>query len=127
MLWGPMSQPRDRRNDSASSVAFSAADSDLALIGHQSILPTLLFNSLGDEAMGPRSEHQAIPSEEEDRRRHHRHEASWWGQMEVGTDRFACSVSDLYQSGAKVRIAQPIIAKEAVRLGMPPFVRFEGE
>jgi hypothetical protein len=90
---------------------------DLALIGHQSTLAILFFESLGDEAMGPRPEQQATPSGDADRRKDHRHEVSWWGQMEVGADRFACSVSDLSQSGAKVRVAQPIIAKEPVRLG----------
>jgi hypothetical protein len=77
--------------------------------------------------MGSRPEHQATPCGGEDRREHHRHEVRWWAQMEVGTDRFACSVSDLSQSGAKVRVAQPIIAKEPVRLGMPPYGGFEGE
>jgi hypothetical protein len=99
----------------------------VALIGHRSTLAILFFESLGDEAMGPRPEQQATPSGDADRRKDHRHEVSWWGQMEVGTDRFACSVSDLSQSGAKVRVAQPIIAKEPVRLGMPPFGGFEGE
>ena len=51
----------------------------------------------------------------------------WWAQIEVGTDRFACSVFDLSLSGAKVRVAQPIIAKELVRLALPPFGGFEGE
>jgi hypothetical protein len=32
--------------------------------------------------------------------------------MEVGTDRFACSVFDLPQSGAKARVAHPVVAKE---------------
>ena len=77
--------------------------------------------------MRSRPEHQAIPAREEDRRKYRRHEVSWWGQTEVGTDRFACSVSDLSQSGAKVRVAQPIVAKEPVRLGMPPYGGFEGE
>jgi hypothetical protein len=47
--------------------------------------------------------------------------------MEVGTDRFACSVSDLSQTGAKVRVAQPVFTREPVRLGIPPFGGFEGE
>jgi hypothetical protein len=103
------------------------ANSDLALIGHQSTLAILLFESPGDEAMGSRPEHQSTPFAGEDRRENHRHEVRWWAQMEVGTDRFACSVFDLSQSGAKVRVAQPVIVKESVRLGMPPFGGFEGE
>jgi hypothetical protein len=82
---------------------------------------------MGDEAMGSRPEHRAIPSGGGDRRKHHRHEVTWWGQVEVGTDRFACSVSDLSQSGAKIRVAQSMVAKEPVRLGLPPYGGFEGE
>jgi hypothetical protein len=77
--------------------------------------------------MGSRLEDQAIPSGGGDRRKHHRYEVTWWGQVEVGTDRFACSVSDLSQSGAKARVARPMIGKEPVRLGIPPFGGFEGE
>jgi hypothetical protein len=77
--------------------------------------------------MGSRPEHRAIPSGGGDRRKHHRHEVTWWGQVEVGTDRFACSVSDLSQSGAKIRVAQAMIANEPVRLGLPPYGGFEGE
>jgi hypothetical protein len=47
--------------------------------------------------------------------------------MEVGTDRFACTVSDLSQRGAKVCVTQPVIAMELVRLELPPFGDFEGQ
>ena len=77
--------------------------------------------------MDSRPEHQSTPFTGENRREDHRHAVRWWAQMEVGTDHFACYVFDLSQSGAKVRVTQPVIAKELVRLGMPPFGGFEGE
>jgi hypothetical protein len=70
---------------------------------------------------------QPTPRGGPDRRKHHRHEVRWWAEIEVGTDRFACSVSDLSQTGAKVRVAQPVFTREPVRLGIPPFGGFEGE
>lgn len=76
--------------------------------------------------MGSRPEHQATPRGGEDRRKHYRHRVRWWGQLEIGTDRFACTVSDLSQSGARVSVAHPVMAKELVRLEMPPFGDFEG-
>lgn len=77
--------------------------------------------------MGSRPEHQATPRDGEDRRKHYRHKVRWWGQIEVGTERFACTVSDLSRSGARVCVAQPVIAMELVRLEMPPFGDFEGK
>jgi hypothetical protein len=76
--------------------------------------------------MESRPKPPSTPSGGEDRREDHRHEVRWWAQMEVGADRFACIVFDLSQSGAKVRVARSVIAKELVRLGMPPFGGFEG-
>jgi hypothetical protein len=77
--------------------------------------------------MGLRPEYCITPCGADDRRKDHRHEVRWWAQMEVGTDRFACSIFDLSHSGARLRAVQPVVAKEPVRLGIPPFGGFEGE
>ena len=76
--------------------------------------------------MGSRPEHQTTPRHGQDRRKHYRREVRWWGQLEVGTDRFACTISELSRSGARVRIAEREIALEPVKLQMPPFGDFRG-
>jgi hypothetical protein len=73
-----------------------------------------------------RTEHRAAPRSEEDRRAHYRLKVRWWAQIEVGMDRFPCTISDLSQGGARARVAQPVITMDPVRLQMPPFGDFEG-
>jgi hypothetical protein len=72
-------------------------------------------------------ERRRTPHSGEDRRKHYRREVRWWAQIEVGTDRFACSVSELSQSGARVCVAQRVTPMELVRLEMPPFGDFRGK
>jgi PilZ domain-containing protein len=77
--------------------------------------------------MGSRPEHLPAPFQGEDRRKQFRHEVRWWGQLEIGTDCVSCCVFDLSHSGAKVRVARPLTAREPVRLQMTPFGDFGGE
>jgi hypothetical protein len=77
--------------------------------------------------MGPRPEHVDAPYGGEDRRKQFRHEVRWWAQIEVGVQRSACCVFDLSQTGAKVRVAVPLVAQESVRLVISPFGAFESE
>lgn len=68
-----------------------------------------------------------MPRGGQDRRKHYRREVRWWAQIEVGTDRYACTVSELSRSGARVRVAERAIAMEPVKLAMPPFGDFQGK
>jgi hypothetical protein len=77
--------------------------------------------------VGSRPEHRTTPRGGEDRRKHYRREVRWWGQIEVGTDRFACTVLELSRSGARVRVGEREIAMEPVKLEMPPFGDFRGK
>jgi hypothetical protein len=77
--------------------------------------------------VGSSPEHQATPRSGENRRKHYRHKVRWWAQIEVGTERFPCTVSELSQSGARVSVAQPVLAMERVRLELPPFGDFDGK
>lgn len=63
----------------------------------------------------------------EDRREHQRQKVRWWGQIDIGTDRFSCSVFDLSPGGARLRLHRGIPDKQRVKLMMPPFGQFEGE
>jgi hypothetical protein len=77
--------------------------------------------------VGSRPERRTTPHGGEDRRKHYRREVRWWGQIEVGTDRYACTVSELSRSGARVCVTQRAIAMEPVKLEMPPFGDFRGK
>jgi hypothetical protein len=70
---------------------------------------------------------QVGPEAQGERREHLRQKVLWWGQIDVGTERYACSVSDLSPGGAKIRLPQDISANQRVKLTMPPFGEFEGE
>jgi hypothetical protein len=70
---------------------------------------------------------QAGSGEQGERREHPRQKVLWWGQIDIGTERYACSVSDLSPGGAKIRLPQDIPANQRVKLTMPPFGEFEGE
>src|SRR5690242_8840912 len=61
------------------------------------------------------------------RRQHHRLKVLWWGQIEIGTKRLACSVFDLSPGGARVRLPHAFAPRQPARLMMPPFGQFEGE
>jgi hypothetical protein len=70
---------------------------------------------------------QAGSGEQGERREHLRQKVLWWGQIDVGTERYACSVSDLSPGGAKIRLPQDLATNQRIKLAMPPFGEFEGE
>jgi hypothetical protein len=72
-------------------------------------------------------ERKRVPLESVNRRQHHRLKVLWWGQIDIGTKRLACSVFDLSPGGARVRLAHAFSATQPARLTMPPFGQFEGE
>jgi hypothetical protein len=70
---------------------------------------------------------ECSPREPENRRRNHRLKVLWWGQIDIGTKRLACSVFDLSPGGARVRLPHAFSSQQPARLAMPPFGEFEGE
>ncbi|HZS84626.1 MAG TPA: PilZ domain-containing protein [Stellaceae bacterium] len=78
--------------------------------------------------MKDRRQRQAVAGiPQPERRQHGRHKALWWGEIEMATGRFTCSVFDLSMGGAKLRVARSIPEKERLTLVIPPFGQFMGE
>ena len=75
----------------------------------------------------PSEQKKRNPQDAVNRRQYHRLKVLWWGQIELGTKRLACSVFDLSPGGARVRLAHAFAASQPARLTMPPFGQFEGE